>query len=350
MKWKNLLMPKGIDHELSKFEGNRDQLVIQPLERGFGLTIGNALRRTLLSSIQGAAVTAVKMEGVRHELSIMPGVIEDVTDIILNIKQVVFSYDKDEPAWMSIASDKEGSVTASMINTSSGVEVVNPDHVICTLSEGGTFEAQIYVDYGRGYVDREEHKIPDESIGVIKLDANFSPVLKAAYRVEDTRVGQRTDYDRLVMDLETDGSVSPEDSLAFAAKILKDHMQLFINFDEEPVHEDEEIDAGTEKLVELLKRSVDELELSVRSANCLKAGHIDSLFDLVTKSESEMLKFRNFGRKSLNEIGEILEGMGLRFGMSFDEDVARLVKGEIEAAASASASASVTASASTMAQ
>jgi DNA-directed RNA polymerase subunit alpha len=222
-----------------------------------------------------------------------------------------------------------------MIRTPDGVQIVNPDHVICTLGEGAHLQAQLYVDYGRGYVDREETEIPDESIGVMKLDATYSPITRVAYRVEDTRVGQRTDYDRLVLDIETDGSVGPEDALAYAAKILKDHMQLFINFDEAPVDAaEDEIDEDTERLVELLKRSVDELELSVRSANCLKAGHIDSIYDLVTKSESEMLKFRNFGRKSLNEIGEILEGMGLRFGMTFEDDIERLVKGEAEASAS----------------
>ena len=337
MKWKNLLMPTGIDHEQSKLEGNRAQLVIQPLERGFGLTLGNAFRRTLLAAIQGAAITAVKIEGVRHELSIIPGVIEDVTDILLNFKQVVFNYEKDEACWMSIDVSEEGVITAGTIKTPAKVSVVNPDQKICTLAKGGSFKAQIYVDYGRGYVDREETEIPDESIGVMRLDASFSPITRVAYRVEDTRVGQRTDYDRLVLDIETDGSVSPEDALAYSAKILKDHMQLFINFDEEPIDQPEdEIDEDTEKLVELLRRSVDELELSVRSANCLKAGHINSICDLVTKSESEMLKFRNFGRKSLNEIGEILEGMGLRFGMTFDDEVLRLVKGASETASAAS--------------
>jgi DNA-directed RNA polymerase subunit alpha len=279
----------------------------------------------------------VKIEGVRHELSIIPGVIEDVTDILLNIKQIVFKYDKDEPCWITLESDQEGVVTAGMLNLPAGVEIVNPDLPICTLAEGGSIKAELFVDYGRGYVDREEHDISDESIGVMRLDANYSPLTKVAYRVEDTRVGQRTDYDRLVLEIETDGSVAPVDSLAFAAKILKDHMQLFINFDEEPIDmPEDEIDEDTEKLVELLRRSVDELELSVRSANCLKAGHIDSICDLVTKSESEMLKFRNFGRKSLNEIGEILEGMGLRFGMTFEDEVIRLVKGESEAASAAS--------------
>jgi DNA-directed RNA polymerase subunit alpha len=329
MKWEKILMPTGLDREASQVGKKTARLVLQPLERGFGLTIGNALRRTLLSSIQGAAITAVKIEGVRHELSIVPGVVEDVTDILLNLKQVVFRFDRDEPVWMKIHVKQPGPVTASAIELPGGVTIVNPDQHLCTISEGGSFNCEFYVATGRGYVDREELEVPDESIGVIRLDANFSPVKKVSYRVEDTRVGQRTDYDRLVLEVETDGSVSPEDAVGFAGKILKDHMELLINFEESVIMErSEHVDANTEKLVELLRRGVDELELSVRSANCLKAGNIDSLYDLVTRSESEMLKFRNFGRKSLNEIGELIEGMGLRFGMSFDEEVVRLVRGE----------------------
>ncbi len=332
MKWEKLLMPTGIDREQSKFEGNHAEIVLQPLERGFGLTLGNALRRTLLSAIQGAAIAAVKIEGVRHELSIIPGVTEDVTDIVLNLKQVVFRFDRDEPCWISLKADGEGAVTAASIQTPEGVSVVNGDQHICTLGEGASVAMEMYLVTGRGYVDREEVECPDESIGVVRLDANFSPIRKVSYRVEDTRVGQRTDYDRLVLSVETDGSISPEDAVGHAAKIIKDYAQLLINFDEAPLDSQEsQVDEGTEKLVELLRRGVDELELSVRSANCLKAGNIDTLFDLVTKSESEMLKFRNFGRKSLNEIGELLEGMGLRFGMSFDDDVVRLVKGEAAA-------------------
>lgn len=332
MKWEKLLMPSGIDREQSKFEGNHAEIVLQPLERGFGLTLGNALRRTLLAAIQGAAISAVKIEGVRHELSIIPGVTEDVTDIVLNLKQVVFEFDREEPCWISLKADSAGAVTAGMIQVPEGVKVINPDMHICTLGEGASVQMEMYLVTGRGYVDREEIECPDESIGVIRLDANFSPIRRVSYRVEDTRVGQRTDYDRLVLTVDTDGSITPDDAVGHAAKIVKDYAQLLINFDESPMDEQEsQVDEGTEKLVELLRRSVDELELSVRSANCLKAGNIDSLYDLVTKSESEMLKFRNFGRKSLNEIGELLEGMGLRFGMSFDEDVQRLVKGETAA-------------------
>lgn len=332
MKWEKLLMPTGIDREHSKIKGNRAELVLQPLERGFGLTLGNALRRTLLAAIQGASISAVKIEGVRHELSIVPGVIEDVTDIILNLKQVVFGFERDEACWISLKADGDGIVTAGQIQVPEGVKVVNPDQHICTLGEGASISMEMYLTTGRGYVDREEVDAPEEAIGLIRLDANFSPIQKVSYRVEDTRVGQRTDYDRLILEVETDGSISPEDAVGHAAKIVKDYVQLLINFDEERVDDEpEHVDAGTEKLVELLRRSVDELELSVRSANCLKAGNIDSLYDLVTKSESEMLKFRNFGRKSLNEIGELLEGMNLRFGMSFPDEVVKHVKGEAAA-------------------
>lgn len=329
MKWEKLLMPSGIDRDQSTLEDSFAEIVLQPLERGVGLTLGNALRRTLLAAIQGAAISAVKIDGVRHELSIVPGVTEDVTDILLNLKQVVFSYERDEPCWISLKAEGEGEVSAGQIQVPEGVKIVNPDQHICTLGEGGSIDMEMYVVTGRGYVDREDVEGPEEAIGVIRLDANFSPIRRVSYRVEDTRVGQQTDYDRLVLTVETDGSITPEDAVGHAAKIIKDYVQLLINFDEAPLDEQEStVDEGTEKVVELLRRSVDELELSVRSANCLKAGNIDTLYDLVTKSESEMLKFRNFGRKSLNEIGELLEGMGLRFGMSFDDEVVKLVKGE----------------------
>ncbi len=333
MKWEKLLMPNGIDREQSTLEERYAEIVLQPLERGVGLTLGNALRRTLLSAIQGAAITAVKIDGVRHELSIIPGVTEDVTDTLLNLKQVVFRFDRDEPCWISLKSSSEGVLTAGQIQVPEGVTIVNPELHICTLGEGASVDMEMYLASGRGYVDREEVECPDETIGVIRLDANFSPIRRVSYRVEDTRVGQQPDYDRLVLTVETDGSITPEDAVGHSAKIIKDYVQLLINFDEAPLDEQESnVDAGTEKLAELLRRGVDELELSVRSANCLKAGNIDTLYDLVTKSESEMLKFRNFGRKSLNEIGELLDGMGLRFGMSFDEEVIRLVAGEKAAA------------------
>ena len=327
MRWVNMMMPDGVKVVPESQTGEFAELEIAPLEGGFGHTLGTALRRTLLSSIHGHAITAVKIEGVQHELSTVPNVLEDVTDIVLNLKQVVFELADAPSGWASIDATGPGAVTAGMIEGHPDLVVCNPDHVICHLTDAGDFSARIYVDMGRGYVDREIHEIPDEVIGVIRMDANFSPVKKVAYRVQDTRVGQRTDYDKLVLEISTNGAVKPEDAIGFAAKLLKDHYQVFINFDEAPIDAQEiEVDEEQERQIELLARTVEELELSVRSANCLKSGNIQTIFDLVTKSENEMLKFRNFGRKSLNEIAEILEGMSLGFGMAFDEEVVEQVK------------------------
>jgi len=330
MKWVNMMMPEGVKVDKNTQSGNFAELEIAPLERGFGHTLGNALRRTLLSSIHGHGVTAVHIEGIKHELSTVPGVLEDVTDIVLNLKQVVFSLSEAPAGWATIDVTGPGEVTASMIEGHPDLEVANPDHVICNLTEKAGFSARIYTDVGRGYVDRESHNIPDEMIGIIRMDTNFSPVRKVSFRVEDTRVGQRTDYDKLVLGIDTNGAVRPEDAIGFAAKLLKDQLQMFINFDEAPIDAQEiEVNEEQERIVELLSRNVEELELSVRSANCLKSGNIKTLFDLVTKNEQEMLKFRNFGRKSLNEIGEILEGMELTFGMAFDQEIADRVRGGV---------------------
>jgi len=327
MKWVNMMMPEGVKVVRETQTDTFAELEIAPLERGFGHTLGNALRRTLLSSIHGHGVAAVQIEGVRHELSTVPGVLEDVTDIVLNLKQVVFELSDMPSGWASIDATGPGVVTAALIAGPPDLVVANPDHVICELTEATDFSAKIYIETGRGYVDRESHQIPDEVIGVIRMDTNFSPVQKVSFRVEDTRVGQRTDYDKLVLGITTNGAVRPEDAIGFSSKILKDQLQLFINFDEAPIDAQEvEVNEEQERMVELLSRNVEELELSVRSANCLKSGQIKTLFDLVTKSEQEMLKFRNFGRKSLNEIGEILEGMELNFGMSFDAEIADKVR------------------------
>ncbi|MFO7652651.1 MAG: DNA-directed RNA polymerase subunit alpha [Candidatus Krumholzibacteriia bacterium] len=330
MKWVNMLMPEGVKINKETQETNYAELEISPLERGFGHTLGNALRRSLLSSIHGHAITAAQIEGVKHELSALPFVLEDVTDIVLNLKGVVFGM-TDAPAhWATLESSEPGPVTAGMINGHPELTIVNPDHVICNVTDTGTFSARLYIDMGRGYVDRESHEIPDEVIGVIRMDTNFSPIRKVAYRVQDTRVGQRTDYDKLVIEIHTNGSVRPEDAVGFASKILKDHFQMFINFDEAPIDAQEaEVDEEQERLVELLSRNVEELELSVRSANCLKSGNIHSLYDLVSRSEQEMLKFRNFGRKSLNEIQEILDGMNLHFGMIFDPDIVERINAKV---------------------
>ena len=327
MRWVNMMTPDGVKVDRETQTETYAELEIAPLEGGFGHTVGTALRRVLLSSIHGQAITAVQMDGVQHELSTLPNVLEDVTDIVLNLKQVVFALSDAPSGWATIEASQPGPVTAGMIQGHPDLEVCNPDHVICTITEAGPFSGRVYIDMGRGYVDREIHEIPDEVIGVIRMDANFSPVRKVAYRVEDTRVGQRTDYDKLILEITTNGAVKPEDAIGFASKLMKDHFQIFINFDEAPIDAQEiEVDEEQERTVELLARSVEELELSVRSANCLKSGNIGTIFDLVTKGESEMLKFRNFGRKSLNEIAEILEGMSLGFGMAFDEDVVEKVK------------------------
>ena len=235
MKWVNMLMPDSVTLNTDTQTDTFAELEIAPLERGFGHTLGNALRRTLTSSIHGHAITAVQIEGAKHELSTLPNVLEDVTDIVLNFKQVVFALSDVPSHWATLETKKIGPVTAGMIIGHPDLEICNPDLVICNITESGPFSAKLYIDTGRGYVDREIHEIPDEVIGIIRLDTNFSPVRKVAYRVEDTRVGQRTDYDKLILELTTDGSVSPEDALGYAAKIVKDHMVLFILFDEEPV-------------------------------------------------------------------------------------------------------------------
>ena len=319
MKWRNLLMPKEITKDAQTASAVGGSFVIEPLERGFGQTIGNTLRRTLLASIQGAGVTGVRITSVLHELSNIPGVLEDVTDIILNLKQLVVVMHTDEPMFLTLKVEKEGEITAADIEEITDLEIINKDLVICTATEKTKVEMQILVGHGRGYVPAEAHNLDDFDIGLIPIDSNFSPVRRVSYTVENTRVGQRTDYDKLVLDVVTNGSVTPEDALGFAAKIVKDHMLLFIHFDEEPMEEvDEVIDEELEKLKELLSRSVEELELSVRSSNCLRRANIKFLGELVGRSEQDMLKYRNFGKQSLKEISEILVGMGLHLGMDVE--------------------------------
>lgn len=319
MKWRNLLMPKEILRDDATATPTVARFVVEPLERGFGLTLGNVLRRTLLSSIQGAAVTAVRIKGVLHELSNIPGVMEDVTDVVLNLKQLVVVMHNDEPKFLKLKVTKQGPITAADIEADSDMEIVNKDLVLCTATEAVEVEMDILVGHGRGYVAAETHDLGDYDIGLIPLDSNFSPIRKVAYTVENTRVGQRTDYDRLIVEIVTSGSVRPEDALGFAAKIVKDHMLLFIKFDEAPMEEQEpEVDEERERLRELMGRSVEELELSVRSGNCLRRANIRTLGELVRRTEPEMLKYRNFGKQSLKEISEILAGMGLHLGMDVD--------------------------------
>ncbi len=319
MKWRNLLMPKEITMEESTATDFFSRFTVEPLERGFGNTIGNSLRRTLLSSIQGAAVTAVKIEKVLHEFGTIKGVKEDVTDIVLNLKQLIVKMHSDEPKFLTIDVQKKGEVTAADITEDPSIEILNKDLVIATCTEKTKLKMDILIGHGRGYVSAEMHKLDDYEIGLIPVDANFSPVTHVNYYVKNTRVGQRTDYDSLTLEVTTDGSVKPEDALGYAAKILKDHMLLFIHFEEEPIEEiEEEVDEELERMKELLNRSVEELELSVRSSNCLKAANIKTLGELVQKTEADMLKYRNFGRKSLKEIVDILDGMGLHLGMDIN--------------------------------
>lgn len=316
MKWKNLQMPKNaiIDDAVSNDTYGR--FAIEPLERGFGLTLGNALRRVLLSSLQGAAITAVRMEGALHEFSSLSGVIEDTTEIILNLKQVRFKLLGDGPKAGEFLLSGKGEVKAGNLKIDADVEVLNPDLHIATVNKDGDFRMEVEVDGGRGYVAADQHTTVDRPIGTIPIDALFSPVLKVNYNVENTRIGQRIDYDKLTIEIWTDGSILPKDALAFSAKILRDHFNLFVDF-EEPIEEEEVeiVDEEKLKMREKLDRSVEELELSVRSSNCLRQADIKSIGDLVQKSEPEMLKYRNFGRKSLKEIQDVLTDMGLGLGM-----------------------------------
>ncbi len=320
MKWRNLLMPREIVKDEAAMTPLFGRFRVEPLERGFGNTIGNALRRTLLSSIQGAAMTAVKIDGILHEFGTIKGVKEDVTDVILNLKQLILKMHCDDPRFLTLAVEKKGAITAANIQETSEIEILNKDLHIATCTEKTKIKMEILVGHGRGYVPAEAHNLEDFEIGLIPMDSNFSPVTHVNYVVKDTRVGQKTDYDSLMIEITTSGSVTPEDALGFAAKILKDHMLLFINFEEEPVEEEEvKVNEEVERMVELLARSVDELELSVRSSNCLKAANIKTLGDLVRKAEGDMLKYRNFGRKSLKEIADILDGMGLELGMDVEK-------------------------------
>ncbi|MEE2710604.1 MAG: DNA-directed RNA polymerase subunit alpha [Gemmatimonadota bacterium] len=320
MKLKNFQMPKAVIVDEGNLTDSYGQFTIEPLERGFGTTVGNALRRVLLSSLPGVAVVAVRVDGVSHEFTTMQSVVEDVTEIILNLKELRMIMHTEDPKTLSLEAEGKGEVSAIDIQTDADVEILNPDLHIATLDEGGHLRMEIYVDTGRGYVLAEANKDQNQPIGVIPMDSRFSPVTRVNFRVENTRVGQRTDYDRLVLEIWTDGSTNPQDGLSSAAQILKNHLQLFISIDEELIPEpEEEVDEEFERVKSLLLMNVEELELSVRSSNCLRAAEIKTLADLVQKSEAEMLKYRNFGRKSLMELNEILTGLNLGFGMDVDQ-------------------------------
>jgi len=312
--WTELIKPNKLDIQPGQDATRLAKVVAEPLERGFGLTLGNALRRVLLSSLHGAAVTSIQVDGVLHEFSSIPGVREDLTDIVLNIKSVGLRMFGDGPKRMRLRAEGPGEVTAKQIETGHDIEVMNPGLVLCTLDDGARIDMELTVETGKGYIAGSLNRPEDAPIGMIPVDAMFSPVRKVAYKVENTRVGQVTDYDKLTMEIETNAAVTPEDAVALAARILQDQLQLFINFEEPQTREFEE-HAAEPPFNKNLLRKVDELELSVRSANCLKNDNIVYIGDLVQKSEAEMLRTPNFGRKSLNEIKEVLSIMGLHLGM-----------------------------------
>ncbi|MDJ0389722.1 DNA-directed RNA polymerase subunit alpha [Roseomonas sp. E05] len=313
--WRSLIRPEKLDVEPGGDPSRVATVVAEPLERGFGMTLGNALRRVLLSSLQGAAVTAIRIDGALHEFSSLQGVREDVTDIVLNIKRLAIRMPGEGAKRLQLIATGPGEVTAGQIQTTGDIEIANPELVICTLDDGAKLAMELTVDVGKGYVPASENRPEDAPIGLIPVDAIYSPVRRVAYQVQPTRVGQRTDYDKLVMTVETDGTVAPDDAVALAARILQDQLQLFINFDEPRERKVEEVQEDLPFNRNLL-RKVDELELSVRSANCLKNDNIVYIGDLVQKTEQEMLRTPNFGRKSLNEIKEVLASMGLSLGMT----------------------------------
>ena len=315
-----LQMPEGVQvEEVSDSEG---QFVMGPLERGYGVTVGNALRRVLLSSLRGLAITAVKIDGVQHEFSTIPGVTEDVADLILNLKEVRFEAEEMQEGHLHLNLEGPGNWTAEDIGEATAdYEVLNPDQHIATLAEDAVVNVDLRVGYGRGYVPSEENKREDDPIGVIAVDSIFTPIKNVNYEVKPTRVGQKIDYEELLLDVETDGSLTPEEAVTQAASILRDHVSFFIQLEEEPepVVEEQEVDEEVKRIRELLAQPVDELDLSVRSHNCLKAANIKTIGDLVRREEDEMLKFRNFGRKSLQELVEVLDERGLQFGMDVEE-------------------------------
>ena len=314
--WRDFATPKKLVCDEETLTETYGKFIAEPFERGYGMTIANSLRRVLLSSIEGAAVTSIRVDGVLHEFSAIPGVLEDITQVILNVKQLVLRAHSRQPKTLVIEKDKKGPVTADDLKGDDTVEVVSTDLHLCTLTKAGKFRMELEVGRGRGYVAAERHKKEGQPIGVIPVDALFSPVTRVNFAVEDTRVGQVTDYDRLLLEIWTNGAMSPKDALLYASNILQRHLDLFVSYGslpEEP--EDEEPAAVSEELQEKLKTPIAELELSVRSANCLREAKIHTIGELVQKSPQELLKYRNFGKKSLAEIDELLHGMGLELGL-----------------------------------
>src|SRR6266481_4915209 len=317
--FKGFQKPKRLVANTETLTDRFGQFTAQPFQRGFGTTIGNSLRRVLLSSIEGAAITAVKIEGVDHEFSPIPGVVEDATDIILNLKQIPFKIMSEGVKVARIRMDRAGEVLSGQIEADADVEVLDRNVHVATVSEGGKLNIELLLRTGRGYVSADKNFDEDLALGYIPIDSVHSPVRKVNFSVEAARLGQMTDYDKLTLEVWTNGAVSPQDSIGYAAKLLKDHMTIFINFEEVPEATEEVSERGLDKMNEVLNRSVEELELSVRSYNCLKNANIQTIGELVQKTEAEMLRPKNFGRKSLNEIKEILSSMGLSLGMKIDE-------------------------------
>ena len=326
--WQELKKPNALERKVGGDARRKAVFVAEPLERGFGMTLGNSLRRVLLSSLQGASVTSIKIEGVLHEFSSLAGVREDITDIVLNVKQIALKMEGEGPKRLHLTATGPGEVTAGQIQTTGDIEITNPDLVICHLDQGATLNMELTADIGKGYVPASANRPADAPIGLIPVDALYSPVRQVAYKVENTRVGQELDYDKLTLTVETDGTVSPEEAIGYAARILQDQLALFVGFDDGQVRQSSpmighattaaapiETQTDTNQLNRYLLKKVDELELSVRSANCLKNDNIIYIGDLVQKTEAEMLRTPNFGRKSLNEIKEVLASMGLRLGM-----------------------------------
>lgn len=325
----NLKMPESVVLDESSYTNNFGRFSLQPLERGYGVTLGNSLRRILISSLTGAAITSVKFSGVLHEFTTIEGVVEDVSEVILNLKQVRMKLINKKPNKIDLSFNGEGKWTAADIQKASNeVEILNPELHIATLNKNAKFDVEIRVGKGKGYVPANENITPEQTIGVIPIDSIFTPIKNVKFDVENVRIGDKNDYEKLTLEITTDGSITPDDALTQAAKIMREHIQLFINFDIEQEEEQTVApkDSETERLKKLLLTNVDDLELSVRSHNCLKAANIRTIGDLVRKDEAEMLKFRNFGRKSLAELMEIVETMGLEFGM----DVDKYIKEEIE--------------------
>lgn len=321
IKWRDFQLPKRLECDESTYTNTYGRFIAAPFERGYGITLGNSLRRVLLSSIEGSAVTSVKIQGTQHEFSTIPGILEDVTEIILNIKNLIINSHSKIPKTIYIKRDNKGEVKAGDIEVDETVEIINPDLHIATLTKDTKFNVEMEVARGRGYVPAELNKKEEKVIGVIPIDSIFSPVKKVNFTVENTRVGQRTDYDKLILEIWTNGAITPKDALLYASNILQRHLDIFVNFGQLPEEiTEEELEMTKEEIAiyEKLRLPISELELSVRSSNCLREAGIKTIADLVKKTEEEMLSFKNFGKKSLNEIKELLVGMGLTLGMQID--------------------------------